>query len=694
MGDHASHDRSKQGAAATAGPRADDRFGPGPVGTDMGARILAVAVTGERTRVTLSRGKNHGVHVGMEGYIKAADGMLSELQVDAVEDRRCHAFVEVTPDQLRHDKLVMLNPTSMPRSVITKEVSARVIAVTVEKKDEKERTKIIIARGSTHGVVAGMRGHLASADGHDGGDFTIEGTTARQSYAYVAGTVDQVNRHQTAVLQPRPAARPSPIQRRANGAAVASNDVPATAEAGVAGASSRLPHFDTIQRAFGKHDISGVRAQVGGAATEATAALGAQAYATVDKIAFAAPPDLHTAAHEAAHAIQQRRGVVGFQGLGSADDEHERHADVVADAVVAGESAEPALDQLGVGGTGSSQAVQRRTTPPIVGKASTEPHENIQARGEQWEQQGACVRDNPGIEGCFLSNGARESLLRNLHSRADSVRTNYKMAASELKTDEKLRKESDFSFIPTLYKEFMVGALIGAIAKGVIKLRGGAKDEAQIFTDEAIKSVTRSLGGYATKQAEGAVKRDLGKGSTNEKLGKLAYLDQVQNDVDMYFDELILSFGREATDVYLQTLYEGFHPQLNMVAMLRDGIAQKLQRFVSSGVLQIGRGPIRKPTEGGDVMTVQDDRRVVWIWVGSAKELFYEHHESRFGTSGDAAYGTTNSRNDGTRRYGKPVPREFWTQAEQASEAKWGKTPAVMLDSRRLNELNGRKGAP
>lgn len=90
MGDYESPGRSKQHTVAQAGPSADDRFGSGVVGTDMQSRILAVAVTGDRTRT-------HGVHVGMEGYIRAAGGTLSQLQIDSVEAHRCYAFVDVSP---------------------------------------------------------------------------------------------------------------------------------------------------------------------------------------------------------------------------------------------------------------------------------------------------------------------------------------------------------------------------------------------------------------------------------------------------------------------------------------------------------------------------------------------------------------------------------------------------------------------
>jgi hypothetical protein len=139
-----------------------------------------------------------------------------------------------------------------------------------------------------------------------------------------------------------------------------SPDVHKVAAAGVAGASAALPHASTIQRLFGRHDISGIKAQVGGAAAPAADQLGASAYATGDKVAFGGEPDLHTAAHEAAHVVQQRAGVQLSGGIGQQGDPYERHADAVADRVVRGESAEQMLgevhDRPGPGATG----VQRK----------------------------------------------------------------------------------------------------------------------------------------------------------------------------------------------------------------------------------------------------------------------------------------------------------------------------------------------
>jgi hypothetical protein len=125
---------------------------------------------------------------------------------------------------------------------------------------------------------------------------------------------------------------------------------------GISGSSTALPYAGQIQRLFGSHDISNVEAHTDAAATAGAQAMGAQAYATGNHVAFASPPDLHTAAHEAAHVVQQRAGVHLKGGIGEAGDPYERNADAVADRVVRGESAEDLLPGPGSGGA----AVQRR----------------------------------------------------------------------------------------------------------------------------------------------------------------------------------------------------------------------------------------------------------------------------------------------------------------------------------------------
>lgn len=132
------------------------------------------------------------------------------------------------------------------------------------------------------------------------------------------------------------------------------------ASQGTANARSALPHGARIQSAFGRHDVSGVRAQIGGAAEQASTSMGANAYTLGNSIGFKQSPDLRLAAHEAAHVVQQRKGVQLKGGVGRAGDAYERHADAVADRVVQGESAEQLLDVAG----GPTKAGLQMDAPP------------------------------------------------------------------------------------------------------------------------------------------------------------------------------------------------------------------------------------------------------------------------------------------------------------------------------------------
>ena len=110
-------------------------------------------------------------------------------------------------------------------------------------------------------------------------------------------------------------------------------------------ASRPLPHLPSIERSFGPdHDLSGVRAQVGGSASDWNARLGAAASTRGERIAFSTEPSVEEAAHEAAHVVQQRQGAHPPGGVSRAGDRWERQADAIALRVVRGE---PAIDLLG-----------------------------------------------------------------------------------------------------------------------------------------------------------------------------------------------------------------------------------------------------------------------------------------------------------------------------------------------------------
>ncbi|MCC6999546.1 MAG: DUF4157 domain-containing protein [Deltaproteobacteria bacterium] len=216
---------------------------------------------------------------------------------------------------------------------------------------------------------------MAPAGGAAGGAAAATPATPKgQTGGNLGGAVDAKARQIVAAAQAAAASNPSAappgeaansgggsVQRQVqfdgDGGDVASTDViHSAAEHGVSGAGGALPHADKIQAAFGSDfDVSGIQAHVGGAAAEACDTMGASAFATGDHVAFGATPDLHTAAHEAAHVVQQKHGVQLYGGVGEVGDSYERHADAVADRVVAGESAADLLSSFTGGGGGGVQ---------------------------------------------------------------------------------------------------------------------------------------------------------------------------------------------------------------------------------------------------------------------------------------------------------------------------------------------------
>lgn len=128
------------------------------------------------------------------------------------------------------------------------------------------------------------------------------------------------------------------------------------AEGAIQGGGSELPFLDRIQESFGAHDLSDARAHFGEAAESATSSLGAMAFAYGEDVAFSEPPDLFTAAHEAAHVV----GVAG-----------EAEADAVAERVVAGQSAADLLDRHARGPSSGREVRMRDDLPrkEVSGKA-------------------------------------------------------------------------------------------------------------------------------------------------------------------------------------------------------------------------------------------------------------------------------------------------------------------------------------
>ena len=114
------------------------------------------------------------------------------------------------------------------------------------------------------------------------------------------------------------------------------NHVMSTALKAINTPSSRLPYLDRIQTLFGAHDLTDARAHIGGIAGSTARDFDAMAYTTGNHVVFQGAPDLATAAHEAAHIVQQRAGLSPSEATGVSGEKYERQADDVAKRVVQG----------------------------------------------------------------------------------------------------------------------------------------------------------------------------------------------------------------------------------------------------------------------------------------------------------------------------------------------------------------------
>ncbi|MFT5585761.1 MAG: hypothetical protein ACI9VR_003354 [Cognaticolwellia sp.] len=82
--------------------------------------------------------------------------------------------------------------------------------------------------------------------------------------------------------------------------------------------------------------------------------MGSKGFAMGGSVGLSSGVDLHTVAHEAAHAVSKNSGK-GVSLYGGPDSPSERHANAVSDRVVSGQSAETLLDATPSGGGGGPQ---------------------------------------------------------------------------------------------------------------------------------------------------------------------------------------------------------------------------------------------------------------------------------------------------------------------------------------------------
>ena len=180
-------------------------------------------------------------------------------------------------------------------------------------------------------------------------------SAATPSRSAKSGAVSQatpvpVGAHSTTSASVRAPATPSPKQ------------IHSSADRAMSGPASRFPHFDSIQKSFGRHSIGHLRAYTGPQAQTENKRNRSLGMTKGFNSAFRSnSPDPHTSAHEAAHGLIYGISKVNLPGnVGSAGDAHEKMADRIADRVVSGRSAESLIDQVAHGPKARKSGVPNR----------------------------------------------------------------------------------------------------------------------------------------------------------------------------------------------------------------------------------------------------------------------------------------------------------------------------------------------
>lgn len=165
---------------AGAQPAGDARHGAG-AGTDIHGRFTNVRVDGGHTWIDIALGAEQGIHHGMQGYIKAGDGLLAEFSIEWADARMSTARVDLAPEAVHGSSEVVVNPSSKPPP--RKDIHGRIIGHSVEGGGRFAR--LLIGLGATSGVRLGMNGFMHAGDGLPVVAFAIAEVTARTCSAVV-----------------------------------------------------------------------------------------------------------------------------------------------------------------------------------------------------------------------------------------------------------------------------------------------------------------------------------------------------------------------------------------------------------------------------------------------------------------------------------------------------------------------------
>jgi hypothetical protein len=318
--------------------------------------------------------------------------------------------------------------------------------------------------------------------------------------------------------------------------------------------------------------------------------------------------------------------------------------------------------------------------------------------GDAWIDHGAaCDGKDASAPGCFLTDWQRLRLIVDIKSRIETASTNYKIALTELRIAEMLKKDDDLPWVLALALDLVGSHLIKILGRAAVSLKSAglgklsaamdgvyledrswqSRTQAALgaLDDRAIETHVKATFDPVKKAGVGAVKSSLNATEHEEKNQTIAYIDQLKDQCDVGFQTFAETMSARAVDAELVVLREGLDRANHSISAYKAALAEKLERFRASGVTEVGRqlAIVDRFPHGTRVR----DKRVVWFQEDGKKTLRYQSQQSAFLTQSMEGH-EFGPRYAEAAQLGPPVPDEFAEVALARSEQVWGPTPLVI----------------
>jgi len=325
-------------------------------------------------------------------------------------------------------------------------------------------------------------------------------------------------------------------------------------------------------------------------------------------------------------------------------------------------------------------------------------------------------------DSCFLSSDQREELFDEFNLRLTRAEMHYTIAIERLRLDSLLAKDEDVDWVATLILDAAGSFLVARIASSLSGIRGAAESQLEAMAATArlsglsqgwAKTAKRLAGVVSAKNVEAGIKSAIGSvkkaaatglktpgGASAAGGARKILIQQLSTQSGAAFQAVSMTIRATVTDAEMLAIVRSLDAASHTIEAYEAMLNEKLARFASSGVPEIGRrDAIRMHPlgEGEDAPRLPQetlrDTAVVWVEyaAGRPRELFYEVHDgvrvdevlhpggSHYPRDRPPAFGpakpvTTSS------EIGAAVPLEFIDVAIARHTQVWGKQPRTILE--------------